>query len=238
VSYEVLVDRPVWVPVAGNLKLRGDLTLPVSPWGIVLFAHGHGSSRFSARNRQVAVALQRRGLGTLLLDLLTANEQVAEYKFGSTSVDIALLGRRMLRATEWLSNEPTTTGRPVGYFGSGTGGAAALFAATRQPEALRAVVTRGARTEHVEQNLTFVSAPTLLIVGSEDEAVLAHNRRALSALRSARTSLTVVAGASHTFDEAFAMDRAADAATEWYTRHLGRQVRPVGRTTQPSYRFQ
>ena len=192
----------------------GDLELPARPQGIVLFAHGSGSSRLSPRNRFVADVLVRGGLATLLFDLLTETEDAHP----RTRFDIGLLTRRLLTATAWLADVPEVARLPIGYFGASTGAAAALQAAAIQPQ-VRAVVSRGGRPDLALAELPNVSAATLLIVGGHDPEVLALNREAYAQLRGVR-QLEVVPGASHLFEEPGALELVADLAAAWFRRHL------------------
>lgn len=208
----------VSVPVpADEAELAGNLEVPDGARGIVLFAHGSGSSRHSPRNRAVAGSLRRAGLGTLLLDLLTAEEEqtdllTAEYRF-----DIGLLGHRLTAAADWLVRHPGTAGLPVHVFGASTGAAAALTAAARRPEAVRTVVSRGGRPDLAGEALAAVRAPVLLIVGGQDQAVLRMNEDAARQL-GGPYDLMVVPGATHLFEEPGALEQVADAAQEWFLR--------------------
>jgi dienelactone hydrolase len=199
--------------------LTGDLSVPADARGMVLFAHGSGSSRLSPRNRQVAAALQQRGLATLLIDLLTADEARADEEDGRHRFDIALLAERLEAATRWLDDEASTATLPLGYFGASTGAAAALVAAARQPERVDAVVSRGGRPDLAGDALADVTAPTLLIVGGRDDVVLGLNRKALGRLRGP-ADLEVVPGATHLFEEPGALDQVAELAAKWFVEHL------------------
>jgi dienelactone hydrolase len=203
---------------AGPLRLPGTLDLPAGGGGLVVFAHGSGSSRLSPRNRFVADVLNEAGLATLLFDLLTTDEA----KDRRNVFDIDLLAERVLGALEWAARYPATAGRRVGVFGASTGAAAALVAAARDgpPSRVRAVVSRGGRPDLAGPWLGMVDAPTLLIVGGEDVEVLALNRRAMSRMR-CEVRLEVVPGATHLFEEPGTLERASGAAREWFARHLG-----------------
>ncbi len=211
--------REVRIP-CGPASLAGDLALPASPAGLVLFVHGSGSGRHSPRNRQVAQALQAAGMATLLFDLLTADEErvdscTREYRF-----DIALLTARLECATAWVGQQPELGGLPLGYFGASTGSAAALIAASRLGPRVRAVVSRGGRPDLAGPvMLASILCPTLLVVGGEDADVIRLNEMAMRHLRCDR-SLQVVAGASHLFEEAGALEQVCRLATDWFTRHL------------------
>jgi len=206
------------VPVDGAL-LEGDLVLPEQAEGIVLFAHGSGSSRFSPRNRLVAEALNRKGFGTLLLDLLTAAEEDVDRTTRTHRFDIALLVRRLTAAVDWLRDEQDVS-LPIGLFGASTGAAAALVAAAARPDDVVAVVSRGGRPDLAGAALTRVRAPTLLVVGGADPVVLDLNQRALELLSSEK-QLVVVPGATHLFEEPGALERVAELAAEWFSRFLG-----------------
>lgn len=209
-------ERRVDIPADG-VRLQGDLALPAGAPGLVLFAHGSGSSRLSPRNRAVAAALRAAGLGTLLFDLLTPGEDVAY----ETRFDIQLLTRRLLQARSFWLDRPEAKGLVTGYFGASTGAAAALLAAAREPAGVSAVVSRGGRPDLAMQELPAVAAPTLLIVGGRDEVVLELNRRALAQIRCEK-ALEVVPGATHLFEEPGALERVAALAAGWFVRHLRR----------------
>jgi putative phosphoribosyl transferase len=207
---------------AGGVTLAGDLTLGAAPRGVVLFAHGSGSSRFSPRNRFVAGALVRAGLGTLLVDLLTAEEEASERATGHLRFDIALLTDRLVAVTDWLLDAVLAgfpRARPIGYFGASTGAAAALAAAARRPSAVGAIVSRGGRPDLALEALRLVTAPTLLIVGGNDAAVLALNRQAFAVLPGEK-ALRVVPGASHLFEEPGALEEVAALAARWFLQYL------------------
>ncbi|MEA2272371.1 MAG: putative phosphoribosyl transferase [Solirubrobacteraceae bacterium] len=200
--------------------LDGDLRIPEDPVGLVVFAHGSGSSRRSPRNRFVAGALGRAGLGTLLMDLLTQEEEEADRATGHLRFDIDLLGGRVVDALDWLTAEPDTSAVPVGLFGASTGAAAALRAAAARPEIVKAVVSRGGRPDLTGPSLRDVQAPTLLVVGARDDQVIDMNRQALESLR-CEARLELVPGASHLFEEPGTLETAAELASEWFVDHLG-----------------
>lgn len=200
---------------AGAMVLRGQLTLPESAAGVVLFAHGSGSSRHSPRNRFVALGLNRAGLGTLLFDLLTEEEETDR----ANVFDTGLLARRLTDATGWLRGRPETQGLAVGYFGASTGAAAALWAAAEPGARIAAVVSRGGRPDLAGPRLPAVNAPTLLIVGGHDELVLDLNRDAQARLR-CESRLAVVPGATHLFEEPGALEKVTDLARDWFTDHM------------------
>ena len=186
---------------------------------MVLFAHGSGSGRFSPRNRAVAATLRRSGLGTLLMDLLTPEEEEEDVRTARLRFDVGLLGERVVAAVDWLGHEPKTGALPIGCFGASTGAAAALIAAAERPAAVRAVVSRGGRPDLAAEHLPAVRAPTLLIVGGGDEPVIRMNRDALQLLKT-EASLEVVPGATHLFEEPGALEAVARLATEWFLRFL------------------
>jgi putative phosphoribosyl transferase len=212
----------VKVELEGGVHLEGHFTLPQGARGVVLFAHGSGSSRHSPRNAMVARALQNRGLGTLLLDLLTAEEEARERESRHLRFDIALLSARLAGAVKWLVRAPDAGAPRVGLFGASTGAAAALACAARLPSEVGAVVSRGGRPDLAGALLPRVQAPTLLIVGGEDEGVLELNQEALGQLRVADKRLTVVPGAGHLFEEPGALAQVAELAGSWFVEHLGR----------------
>ncbi len=202
--------------MAGGLALPGDLGIPEAARGIVIFAHGSGSSRLSPRNRYVAAQLRQGGIGTLLFDLLTEEEdQDYERRF-----DIALLTQRLTGATRWLMATPWADGKGIGYFGASTGSAAALLAAAELGPAIRAVVSRGGRPDMAVSGLPRVQAPTLLIVGGADREVLALNQRAFALLTTTK-ELAVVPHATHLFEEPGTLEAVARLAREWFLRYLG-----------------
>ena len=209
-------------PVAGTVRLAGYLTVPPGAQGIVIFAHGSGSGRQSPRNRRVASILTEAGLGTLLFDLLTPAEELHR----ANVFDIALLAGRLTEVTEWLRAQPPAGHAAIGYFGASTGAAAALWAAAEPAADIAAVVSRGGRPDLAGRRLAAVSAPTLLIVGGLDTAVLDLNRRAAADLRSDH-DLAVVPGATHLFEEPGTLDAAARLARDWFVRHLVPSHHPV-----------
>lgn len=225
----VPVARPVRIQV-GDVRLDGDLTVPSMARGLVVFAHGTGSSRHSPRNRHVAGVLEESPLATLLLDLLSVDEEDADRQTGFLRFDIGLLAERLVAATDWTLGEPRVAGLPIGYFGASTGAAAALIAATERPELVKALVSRGGRPDLAGDALAAVTAPTLLIVGGRDAAVLALNRDALASLR-AEAQIEIVPGASHLFEEPGALDKVARLARGWFDRYLAvsASARPLRR---------
>ncbi|RDI60455.1 phosphoribosyltransferase family protein [Nocardia pseudobrasiliensis] len=201
--------------VLGDLELSGHLTIPENPTGMVIFAHGSGSSRHSPRNRYVAAELNQAGLGTLLFDLLTPSEELHR----ANVFDIELLSDRLVEVTTWLTRQPHATGLPIGYFGASTGAAAALQAAADPRVRIAAVVSRGGRPDLADADLSAVRAPTLLIVGGRDQAVLELNRFAQRAM-SCENHLEVVPGATHLFAEPGALEQVAALARGWFLAHL------------------
>jgi dienelactone hydrolase len=215
-------ERDVWIG-ADEARLGGTLAVPSHAAGVVVFAHGTGSSRFSPRNRFVAQALQHDGLGTLLMDLLTADEEAVDARTGHLRFDIGLLAERLVAAIDWLADDPETARLPVGAFGASTGAAAALVAAALRPERVRAVVSRGGRPDLAGEHLDVVRAPTLLIVGGADRAVIPLNEQARDRLRAnAEVRLEIVPGATHLFEEAGALETVARLAAAWFLRHFPR----------------
>ncbi len=214
-----LVPREVRIPV-GDVWLYGDLAMPPGFQGLVLFAHGSGSGRHSARNRQVAQHLQHAGIATLLFDLLTAQEERADLHTREHRFDISLLARRMQDATAWAAAQPELRHAAIGYFGASTGSAAALIAAALLGRQIAAVVSRGGRPDLAGPvALAAVTAPTLLIVGGADDEVIELNRQAHAHLRCEK-SLAVVPGATHLFEEAGALEQVAQLASSWFTTYL------------------
>jgi dienelactone hydrolase len=212
---------------AGQVELDGDLEVPAGAAGVVLFAHGSGSSRHSPRNRQVAAALRQARLATLLLDLLTAAEEELDRATAELRFDVGMLAERLVAAVDWLLAEAATAGLAVGAFGASTGAGAALVAAVERPQAVAAVVSRGGRPDLAGAALAQVRAPTLLIVGGRDRQVLDLNRAALAELPPS-SRLEVVPDATHLFEEPGALDQVARLAAAWFTRHLVPGRRPLG----------
>ena len=206
---------------AGGVLLDGDLAVPVHARGVVLFAHGSGSSRFSSRNRHVAELLQDSGFATLLMDLLTPNEDDVDRYTAEFRFDINRLANRLVDAVEWLTIEEATAALPISIFGASTGGGAALVAAAEVPNRVAAVVSRGGRPDLAGEALDRVDAPTLLIVGGNDTTVLELNRAALSRLRGT-ARLEVIPGATHLFEEPGALDEVARHAVAWIESYASR----------------
>ena len=203
----------------GSVTLEGNLSMPEKARGIVLFAHGSGSSRHSPRNRYVARLLNEAHLATLLVDLLTLEEEAIDARTARLRFDIRLLADRLVGVTDWLTQQPLTQQFRIGYFGASTGAAAALVAAAERPDAVGAIVSRGGRPDLAGPALPYVRAPTLLIVGGNDVQVIELNRAALAQLRCEK-QLVIVPGATHLFEEPGALDEVARLAREWFERHL------------------
>ncbi len=219
----VIRSTEIVIPVQ-RAALPGILIVPSGAQGIVAFAHGSGSSRFSSRNRSVAQELNQAGFATLLFDLLTADENVrdnltAEYRF-----NIPMLARRLVQAVDWLSQVPETGALPVGLFGASTGAAAALIAAAERPQRVKAVVSRGGRVDLADVSLPKVRAPTLLVVGELDHQVVNLNKQAAAQL-SCEHQLVLVQGATHLFEEPGALEQVSVLAADWFRRHLAPQPR-------------
>jgi dienelactone hydrolase len=212
----------VRVPVDRD-SLEGELTLPPNPIGAVLFAHGSGSSRHSPRNQLVARALQARGLATLLIDLLTAAEETVDRRTAHLRFDIPLLASRLVAIVGWLRTDSEAHALRLGMFGASTGGGAALVAAAERPLDVRAVVSRGGRPDLAGAALARVTAPTLLIVGSLDDPVIALNQTALTRMRGV-VSLKIVAGATHLFEEPGTLEKVAELAGDWFVEYLRDQA--------------
>ncbi|HET7321137.1 MAG TPA: alpha/beta family hydrolase [Longimicrobiaceae bacterium] len=207
---------------AGPVLLDGDLVVPPGARGVVLFAHGSGSSRHSPRNRFVAGQLQSAGLATLLMDLLTPAEEAVDVRTAELRFDIGLLAERLVAAMEWLGAQQETEALPIGLFGASTGGGAALVAAAERPDAVGAVVSRGGRPDLAGDALPLVRAPTLLVVGGEDDLVIKMNESAQARMGSAEVELEIVPGATHLFEESGTLESVARLARDWFMQHLAR----------------
>ncbi len=214
------LERAVEIPPSGA---AGDLTVPMNAQGVVIFAHGSGSSRLSSRNRFVAGVLQQAGLVTLLLDLLTAEEEQVDLRTRHLRFDVELLANRLVEATKWLADDSEVGKLPMGYFGASTGAAAALIAATQLPRTIRAVVSRGGRPDLAGRALLKVEAPTLLIVGGDDFPVIELNEKAVKELRCEKT-LEIVPGATHLFEEPGTLEQVAALASDWFKRHFSTRI--------------
>jgi len=218
----ITATHAVQIP-SGKAIIHADLTIPLGARGIVVFAHGSGSSRKSRRNQWVASELNWGREATLLVDLLTPEEAALDEHTGDFRFDIQLLARRVVDAIDWIAREPAIRTLPLGLFGASTGAAAALFAALRRPDRVKAVVSRGGRPDLAESVLALVETPTLLIVGANDRDVLAMNRHALSLLHGERR-LEIIPGASHLFEEPGALEAVASCARAWFAEHLGKVI--------------
>ena len=225
-SNGVLVRVP-----AGPVILEGNLSVPESASGVVLFAHGSGSSRHSPRNRYVARELNSASLATLLIDLLTSEEEAVDAYTAKLRFDIGMLAERLVAATDWLRIRPETRNLDIGYFGASTGAAAALVAAARRPQQVTAIVSRGGRPDLAGPILSMVHAPTLLIVGGNDHAVIEMNQEALEQLE-VEKKLDIVPGATHLFEEPGTLEEVARLAAGWFNRHLGQSSSRTGTTTE------
>lgn len=211
---EGLVDIPL-----DSIRLQGNLIIPEGARGLVLFAHGSGSSRLSPRNRSVAQTLRQGRLATLLIDLLTGAEEELDLRTGHLRFDIRLLAGRVVQVTDWLLDNPDTQELNIGYFGASTGAAAALIAATERPRTVRAIVSRGGRPDLAGTALSLVTAPTLLVVGGNDIPVILLNEQALAQIP-AEKRMEIIPGASHLFEEPGALDEVARLARQWFEVYL------------------
>jgi len=205
--------------VVNNVILQGNLVIPEQAYGVVLFAHGSGSSRLSPRNQYVADVLRQNGLATLLIDLLTADEETTDNQTRQLRFDIRLLSERVIGSVDWLSQNADTRSFNVGIFGASTGAAAALVAAALRPGDVRAVVSRGGRPDLAEKALEKVKAPTLLIVGERDPQVLDLNKRAAAQIEAERR-IEIIPRATHLFEEAGTLEQVAKLAGQWFERYL------------------
>ena len=219
ITQSVSYERPVSIGLV-KATLEGNLGLPPHPCGIVLFAHGSGSSRHSPRNRFVAETLQSHGIATLLMDLLTASEEEIDRRTSQLRFNIRLLAKRLAGATAWTLRQPDLRGLNVGYFGASTGAAAALVAAAQLTGTVAAVVSRGGRPDLAGDALGSVIAPTLLIVGGYDGPVIDLNQQALAELGCSEKKMIVIPGATHLFEEPGALEEVARVASEWFSDHF------------------
>lgn len=204
---------------SGKIRLEADLRLPKGATGVVLFAHGSGSSRHSPRNQYVARVIREAGVGTLLFDLLTKQEEAIDACTGKLRFDIEFLAKRLVDATNWITTQPATQHLRIGYFGASTGAAAALIAAVELPNIVAAVVSRGGRPDLAAEALPKVKAPTLLIVGGNDDVVIGLNEKALAKI-SCEKELTIVPGATHLFEEPGTLEQVAHLASAWFKKKL------------------
>ncbi len=208
---------------AGKVLLEGNLSIPEGAQGVVVFAHGSGSSRHSPRNRYVAQVLRDAGLATLLFDLLTVEEEAEDIETGKLRFDISLLAQRLIATTDWLKENVETRQLSVGYFGASTGAAAALIAAAERPDIVAAIFSRGGRPDLAAKTLPHVKAPTLLIVGGHDFPVIEMNQEALAKLN-VEKELAIVPGATHLFEEPGTLEEVAKLAANWFVAHLNRKT--------------
>lgn len=231
------IEREVSMQV-GKVILQGTLGHPEIAKGIVLFAHGSGSSRYSPRNRYVAGELQSHEMATLLFDLLTPEEEAVDQMTMQLRFNIRLLAKRLIGATRWVQRNSATAGLRVGYFGASTGAAAALMASAQLPEKIAAVVSRGGRPDLAGEALGSVQAPTLLIVGGNDQPVIAMNEQALAELGCREKQIVIITGATHLFEEPGALGSVARLAAEWFSTHFTSpgDAQAVSKAEQPYYR--
>jgi dienelactone hydrolase len=213
---ETLVKIPV-----GKLNLEGELTIPQSAHGLVLFVHGSGSSRKSPRNRYVAKLLNEAGVATLLFDLLSLKEETVDLYSKEYRFNIELLAERLEKVTDWVAKNPTTKNLSLGYFGASTGAAAALIAETRTSHLIRAIVSRGGRPDLAHSHLPKVKAPTLLLVGGLDGIVIELNEKAISHLRCPK-KLVIIKGATHLFEEIGVLEEVAETARDWFLKYFSK----------------
>ena len=213
-----MIQEEIKIPVAG-VVVQGNLTIPHNARGVVLFAHGSGSSRFSPRNQYVSKEFVNARIGTLLFDLLTSDEEEQDIETAEYRFNIPLLAERLIGATEWLKNDPTTKTLPLAYFGASTGAAAALIAAAKLRDDISTVVSRGGRPDLAGDYLPLVRAPTLLLVGGLDTEVIELNRQAMAQM-TAETKLVIVSGATHLFEEPGKLEEVAKLSTNWFVRYL------------------
>ena len=212
-------EEVVVIPV-GRATIEGNLVIPIGARGVVLFAHGSGSGRFSPRNQYVAKVLNEAGIGTLLIDLLTKEEEEIDTATGEFRFDIGLLSQRLEVATEWLKQNPATKSLAIGYYGASTGAAAALIAATKFPKDVKTVVSRGGRPDLAMQHLQKVKVPSLFIVGEKDTVVIDLNKKAMEQVP-AEKKLEIVPGATHLFEEPGKLEEVAKLSADWFLAHLG-----------------
>ena len=222
----IQLDQVVKIP-SGRVELEGELKVPQGATGVVLFAHGSGSSRFSPRNQYVARTIREAGVGTLLFDLLTKDEEAVDAYAGHLRFDIKFLARRLVDATTWIAGQTATQNLRIGYFGSSTGAAAALIAAVELRNVVAAVVSRGGRPDLAGRALLEVKAPTLLIVGGNDDIVIGLNEEAYAQLNCEK-ELQIVPGATHLFEEPGTLEHVAQLASEWFRKKLQTQRAHTG----------
>ncbi len=231
---EFKAERRDVVLAVDDVELDGTLIVPKDAKGVVLFAHGSGSSRHSPRNRYVAQVLHSQHVATLLFDLLTRQEESVDQYTGKLRFDIPFLASRLVGATRWIANDASTRDLKAGYFGASTGAGAALVAAAELPRVVSAVVSRGGRPDLAGNALGLVRAPTLLIVGGEDGPVITMNREALARLRCQDKKLIIIPGATHLFEEPGTLEEAAAVAAEWFSQHFVLSVKAQGASARSS----
>ena len=212
------MEQAIKIPV-GNIEVEGNMFLPEDAGCLIVFAHGSGSSRFSPRNQYVAKEFNKAGMGSLLFDLLTPSEEEEDELTGQYRFNISLLSQRLVSVTDWLQNDPQTSDLKLGYFGASTGAAAALIAAAKLSRLVSAVVSRGGRPDLAGQYLPDVKAPTLLLVGGDDEEVIELNRQAQAQMTN-NNKLVIIPGATHLFEEPGKLEEVAKFASEWFNRYL------------------
>lgn len=217
-TLQAATEVAVQIP-AEDAILQGDLGIPPQPHGLVIFAHGSGSSRHSPRNRYVAGVLQQSGLATLLMDLLTVDEEAVDQYTRHLRFDIPLLSGRLVAATDWAKDEEQVRGLNIGYFGASTGAAAAIMAAAQRPDHVKAIVSRGGRPDLAETALEQIKAPTLLLVGDRDYPVIDLNEQAFERMQCEKR-LTLVPRATHLFEEPGTLEQVAEMAAAWFDAHL------------------
>jgi putative phosphoribosyl transferase len=213
------LEQVIKIPVGNNVEVEGSMFLPRESGCLIIFAHGSGSSRFSPRNQYVAKEFNKAGMATLLFDLLTPGEEEEDELTGQYRFNISLLSQRLVSVTDWLQNDPQTTDLKLGYFGASTGAAAALIAAAKLSRLVSAVVSRGGRPDLAGQYLPDVRAPTLLLVGGDDEEVIELNRQAQSQMTNTN-KLVIIPGATHLFEEPGKLEEVARFASDWFNQYL------------------
>ncbi len=220
-NFKLNEEHAVTIP-SGDISLDGLLYIPPKARGLVLFVHGSGSSRFSVRNQYVASILNEAGLATLLFDLFTPDEDVIDSQTRQYRFDIGFLASRLIDATKWCLKQPMLQSLKMGYFGASTGGGAALVAAATEPGVIRAVVSRGGRPDLADDDLESVQAPTLLIVGGDDDVVIQLNNDAMKRLHCTK-KMDIIPGATHLFEEPGTLSEVARIAKDWFVRYLARE---------------
>lgn len=223
VDFKIDTEHPITIPCE-DIHLEGLLHIPKQAQGIVIFVHGSGSSRFSPRNQFIARELQHIHFATLLFDLLTPQEEVIDDRTAQLRFDIPFLAKRLVTVTQWVKHNPLLKKIPVGYFGASTGGGAALVAAAQLADLINAIVSRGGRPDLAGESLRYVEAPTLFIVGGDDDIVIALNKKALAELHCEK-KLEIVPGATHLFEEPGKLEQVAELAKEWFKTYLNGEHR-------------